>query len=74
MAYRLLDGEIKFPGIILQREKATIVVDGSLAYANALFVRINREHGADVSLEKIAEVLHADEERLFDTLGLQGDL
>lgn len=74
VAYRLLDGEIKFPGIILQREKATIVVDGSLAYANALFVRINREHGADVSLEKIAEVLHADEERLFDTLGLQGNL
>ena len=74
LALKLLDGEMKFPGIILQREKATIVVDGSLAYANGLFVRINREHEADVSLENMAEILRADEQRLFDTLGLVGIL
>lgn len=73
-AFHLLDGELKFPGIILQRAKATIVVDASLAFANGLFVRINREHGGDVPLEKLAETLRTDEERLFDTLGLEGVL
>jgi hypothetical protein len=71
-AFGLMDGEIKFPGVILQREKATIVVDASLAFANGLFVRINREHGADMPLERMAEILRADEERLFDILGLEG--
>lgn len=73
-AYRLLDGDIKFPGVILQREKAVIIVDGSLAYANALFVRINREHEGNVPLEEIAQILLADEKRLFETLGLEGVL
>ncbi|MGO9518338.1 MAG: hypothetical protein ACLPND_14960 [Candidatus Korobacteraceae bacterium] len=73
-ALKLLDGEMKFPGIILQRGKATLIVDGSLAFANGLFVRINREHAADVTLERIAEILRADEERLFEVLGLEGAL
>ncbi len=73
-ALRLLDGEVKFPGIILLREKATIVIDASIAYANGLFVRIAREHPADATLEQIAGVLHKDEERLFEVLGLEGVL
>lgn len=72
LALKLLDGEMKFPGVILQRGNATIVIDGSLAYANGLFVKINREHRAEVSLEKMAEVLRSDEDRLFETLGLEG--
>ncbi len=74
IALKLLDGELRFPGIILQREKASIIVDGSLAYANGLFVRINREHGADISLMEIAKILRSDEQRLFDVLGLEGAL
>lgn len=71
---KLLDGELKMPGIILQREKCSVVIDGSLAFANALFVRINREHAPSVALTQMAEVLRKDEMQLFDVLGLEGEL
>jgi len=74
LALKLMDGEIKFPGIILLRDRASIIVDASVAYANGLFVRINREHPADKSFEQISEVLRADEEQLFNALGLEGIL
>lgn len=74
VAFKLLDGEVKFPGIILLREKSTIVIDASIAYANGLFVRISREHPPEATLEHLAEVLHKDEEQLFEVLGLEGIL
>jgi hypothetical protein len=74
MALQLIDGDLKFAGVILFREKASIIVDGSLAYANALFVRITREHPPDATFERMAEVLRADEEQFFDSLGLEGVL
>jgi hypothetical protein len=74
VALQLMDGEVKFPGIILLRDKASIIVDSSLAYANGLFVRIIREHPGDKSFEEISGVLRADEEQLFGTLGLEGIL
>jgi len=70
-AFKILDGEVKFQGIILQREKSSIVIDASLPYANGLFVRITRDHPAEATLQKIAEVLRNDEERLFDVLRLE---
>lgn len=73
-ALKLLDGELKMPGIILQREKCSVVIDGSLAFANALFVRINREHSSNATFEHMAEILRADEMQLFDLLGLDGEL
>lgn len=74
LAFKLLDGEVKFPGIILLREKSMIVIDASIAYANGLFVRIFREHPPEATLERLAEVLHKDEEQLFHVLGLEGIL
>lgn len=74
VAFKLLDGEVKFPGIILLREKSTIVIDASIALANGLFVRITREHAPEATLEQLAEVLRKDEQRLFDVLGLEGVL
>jgi hypothetical protein len=74
VALQLLDGEIKFPGIILLRDKASLIIDGSLAFANGLFVRFIREHPAQASFEKMAEILRADEQQLFETLGLEGIL
>ncbi len=71
---KLLDGEVKMPGIILQREKCSVVIDGSLAFANALFVRINREHSPNVAFTQMAEILRKDEMQLFDVLGLEGEL
>jgi hypothetical protein len=74
LALKLMDGELKFPGIILQRDKAMMVVDASVVYANALFVKITREHAANVAFEEMAKTLHTDEEQLFDALGLDGIL
>jgi hypothetical protein len=74
IAFKMLDGEVKFPGIILQRENSSIIIDASLAYANGLFVRIMREHPSVTTLQKIAEALRRDEEQLFDVLGLEGTL
>lgn len=73
-ALKLMDGEIKLPGIILIRDKATLIVDGSVPYANALFVRIIREHAGDAGLEQMSAALRADEEQLFGALGLEGAL
>lgn len=73
-ALKLLDGELKMSGVILQREKCSIVIDGSLAFANGLFVRINREHGAGAAFGQMAEVLRNDEMQLFGLLGLEGEL
>jgi hypothetical protein len=73
-ALGLLDGDIKFPGIILHREKSSIFIDGSLSYANGIFARITREHAAGMSLDEIAKIVRSDEEQLFETLGLEGDL
>lgn len=73
-ALNLLDGELRMPGVILQREKASIIIDGSAAFANGLFVRINREHGAGTTLKEMAEMLRNDERQLFDVLGLEGEL
>ena len=73
-AFRLLDGDVQFPGIILLRDKASLVIDASLAYANALFVRIVREHRSDAPLEELAVILHKDEEQVFEVLGLEGTL
>lgn len=70
----LLDGEIKTAGISLSRDKSSIVIDASAVYANALFVRLFRQHSGEASLPQIAEILRKDEEDLFEVLGLEGEL
>jgi hypothetical protein len=72
-AAKLMDGGIKTAGIILMREKSSILIDASAAYANALFVRIIREHSADALLPEMAERLRQDEEQLFDVLSFEGE-
>lgn len=70
----ILDGKTDFSGVILLRGKAIVVIDASVGIANGLFVRISREHPPETSLEKIAETLRIDEQRIFDVLGLEGIL
>jgi hypothetical protein len=74
LALQMLDGDVTFPGIILQREKSSVVVDASLAYANGLFVRMVREHPPERTLQELAGILRKDEEQLFSVLGLEGIL
>ncbi len=74
MALKLMDGEVKSYGIILNRDKSSILIDGSAAFANALFVRMVREHAGEIPLQEVAGRLHKDEETLFDVLGIEGVL
>ena len=74
VAFELLDGKADFSGVILLREKAILVIDASLGFANGLFVRITREHPPEATFEKLAETLRNDEQRIFDVLGLEGIL
>jgi hypothetical protein len=71
---RMLEGNISFPGIILHVEKGHIIVDASAAFANALFIRLFREHSPEMTLEELAQILRNDEERVFNVLGLEGVL
>jgi hypothetical protein len=73
-AKSLLDGDTKFNGIILIREKATVVFDASAAFPNAMFVKITRQHPATKSLKEIANTLLEDEKKLFSVLEITTDL
>lgn len=72
--FNLMDGAVKFQGISLQREKTSILIDASVVYANALFVRFYREHPPEATLQDIATVLRRDEEQVLHVLGIEGAL
>jgi hypothetical protein len=71
---RIFEGDISFPGLILHVDRGHILIDASAVFANGMFVRIFREHSPKATLEHIAQTLQRDEERLFETLGLEGTL
>ena len=73
-ARELLDGDITFSGVILNREKSNIIIELSTLYANALWVRMFREHSSSATLPEIAATLRKDDEQLFKVLGLEGVL
>ena len=66
-------GALKSFGFSLYREDFTWVVDASAAFANALFLRIDRWFRPDASLEQIAQSLEQDETRVLELLGLQAN-
>lgn len=70
----LLSEEAKSPGVILIGDKASLVVDASVGYENALFIRIQRQHPAQATLQELAAALRKDEEHLFSALCLEGIL
>ena len=73
-AYSLLEGDSEFQGIVLTRTGSSVVIDASATHANALFIRLVRQHKAAATLEQIAEQLYADEVQIFNVLGLEGEL
>jgi hypothetical protein len=74
VAARLLDGDVQFQGMVLNREKSFVLIDASVVYNNALFIRLFREHPAERTLKEMSEVLYKDEVQLFEVLGLEGTL
>jgi hypothetical protein len=74
LALGLMDGEIKFPGVLLQRKGSSITIDASIPLANGLFVRITREHSQHATFEQMTQALLKDEKQLFDALRIDAEL
>lgn len=70
----LFDGEPEFSGVVLLQGKAVILIDASIGIANGIFLRISREHGPKAPFDELAATLQRDENRVFETLGLEGVL
>jgi hypothetical protein len=67
-------GEITCGGLILHVTNGHILIDASAGLANGVFVRLFREHPPQATFERLAQVLRRDEERVFEVLGLEGEL
>lgn len=70
---RVPEGLAKSFGFSVYGQDMSWVVDTSGAYANSLFVRIDRSFGPDIKLEQIANQLNEDETRIFEILGIEVD-
>jgi hypothetical protein len=64
---------LKATAAVAKWEKRRITVDGSAQLANGLFVNLEREFSAAESLETIAYQLKADEDQLFELIGVKED-
>ncbi|MFV1980023.1 MAG: hypothetical protein ACC655_02625 [Rhodothermia bacterium] len=58
-------------GVSVYREDGHFVLDTSVMYPNALFMRILREFPGDVSFRKVGETIYEEEARYLRMLGLE---
>jgi hypothetical protein len=65
---------LKATAAVAKWENRRITVDGSAQLANGLFVKLEREFPATETLEAIAYQLKADEDQLFELLGVKEDI
>jgi hypothetical protein len=56
---------------VVKWDNRRVTIDGSAQVANGMFVRYEREFRGDVGYLEIAKQLRADEDALFDMLGVQ---
>jgi len=72
--HELLDGKIIGQGVILHRENASIVIDDSAGFANALFIRIQRIFDGAKTIDEITSVLIDDTTKVWEVVGFEGEL
>ena len=65
-------GDADFYGISVHRESDSLVIDKSLRYDNAAFIRIQRTHKGPVGFSIVARQLYADELKALDLLNISG--
>ena len=70
----LENANVKTGASIIKWEKRRIVLDGSAALANAVFLKFEREFDAHADLESIAFQLKNDEDAIFKMLDVEEDL
>ncbi len=66
-----LGSNVRAYGLSIYREGSSWVVDASVVYQDALFIRIDRTWGPGVALDQAASQLNADEARVLDVLRLE---
>jgi hypothetical protein len=59
---------------VVNWQNRKIYIDGSGVLANAVFVKLDRDFGPETSSQDIAELIRADEDIIFRTLGVEEDL
>lgn len=64
---------IKAVAAVVKWDKRRVTLDGSSQLANAIFLRLEREFGTGITYDQIATQLRADEETLFEMLGIEED-
>jgi len=72
-AATLLAEDVQAVGISIYRQDSTWVVDKSVVYPEALFVKIDRSFRPAVGLDEIARVLKQEEDELLGMLNLEID-
>ena len=65
-------GKSLFYGISLHRSDGTLVIDKSLKYEGAAFVRLQRQFSGDASFSEVALRLYEDEVSALRLLGIPG--
>ncbi|MEO6801773.1 MAG: hypothetical protein ABI197_00865 [Granulicella sp.] len=71
---KLDSSPIKAVASVVKWEKRRITIDGSGQLANGVFLKFEREFEGSISFNEMALRLKADEDELFDILGIEEDL
>jgi len=65
-------GDATFYGISLHQERSSVVIDKSLRYTDAAFVRLQRTFDGEMTFAEIAPVIYEDEVKTLHLLGITG--
>ena len=60
-------------GVSVYRDDGDVILDTSMLYEDALFMKISRSFGGDSSLQEIGETMYGEEMRYLGMLGMSGD-
>ncbi|HEY2467768.1 MAG TPA: hypothetical protein VGI45_07990 [Terracidiphilus sp.] len=69
---RELLGDAEFFGISLHQKEGSIVIDKSLRYERAAFIRIQRAFPGDMSFAEIAPQIYEEEAKTLGLIGIRG--
>jgi hypothetical protein len=65
-------GEATFYGLSLYHEHGSTVIDKSLRYESAAFIRLQRRFGGTLTFAEIAPQIYEDEVKTLELLGIRG--
>jgi hypothetical protein len=63
--------DAKMSGVSAYYTDSSFVIDGSAAFPDAVFIKLNRTYSGNVRFEEMADTIHRDEEKILRLLGLK---